>query len=134
MKTKKIVLFAFIAFAAAFVILAAIWAKGYYENRYVGSDYYAMVPSGFDVTPEMLRSMSGEETDPGKEYVLEAFNERGDAKTVEFFVYEGRRVFPQPGEYLYISASPQLVLSWKIIAEADVPAQALDHIKRADDQ
>lgn len=126
---KKLILLIVILLAVLLVAAVAIWGKQYYENRYVGTDYYAMVPLDFDVTPEMRYTMNGEEAGLGKVYELTAFNLQGEAKTVEVNIYDDRHTFPQPGEFLYISASKQLVVGWHITDEKDVPDEVLALIK-----
>ncbi|MCL2547753.1 MAG: YxeA family protein, partial [Symbiobacteriaceae bacterium] len=111
------------------VLLFAFWAKQYYENRYVGADYYAMVPLDFDTTPTMMHSMSGAEVGLGKRYELTAFDEQGNAKAVEFTVRLDRETLPLPGAFLYIKASKQLVISWREIDESSIPKGALQMIK-----
>ena len=117
------------------LVVVAIWGKQYYENRYVGTDYYAMIPIDFDLTPEPLYSMSGEEIGIGKSFKLIAFNEQGEPKTVEFTVhssesstYRGERM-PKHGDFLLVNASKQIVVGWNIIDESKVPAGALGKIK-----
>lgn len=122
-------LWAIAVFAIVLVATVAIWGKQYYEDRYVGSDYYAMVPFDFDAAPEMMYSMSGGEVGLGKEYVLTAYDEYGEARAVEFNVYVDRSSLPQPGAYLHISASKQLVVRWGLTDESNVPEKALHMIK-----
>ncbi|MCL2496392.1 MAG: YxeA family protein [Clostridiales bacterium] len=126
---KKPVLWILIAIALVLVALVALWGKQYYENRYVGSDYYAMVPPDFDITPEMRHNMSGGEVGLGKIYKLTAYNEQGEAKTVEISVYVDRDTFPQPGDYLFIKASKQLVVGWKVTDKNNIPANVLAMIE-----
>jgi len=108
----------------ALAVVGAIWGKGYYEDRYVGSDYYAVVPMNYDVTPETIYSMSGENVGTGKIYNLTAYNEEGESKEVSFTVTEGDETLPQPGTYLHLTASKQLVNGWKVVAENEVPQRA----------
>ena len=128
--TKKPIFWIIIVLAIALVVAVVLWGKQYYEDRYVGSDYYAMVPLDFDATPETLYSMSGEDVGLGKKYKLTAYNEQGEAKTVEFSVKgEDSTKYPQPGTYLHISASKQIVVGWNVTDEGNVPEKALNKIK-----
>ena len=129
---KRPVFWIVLVVATALVVVAAVWGKQYYENRYVGSDYYTMVPLDFDITPEVLYSMSGEAADIGKAYSLTAYNKQGEAKTVEFSVSgEDSEKYPQPGTYLRVKASSQIVLGLSIIEESAVPEKALARIRES---
>jgi len=126
---KKPVLWIVILLAAALIIAVAVWGKQYYENRYVGSDYYAMVPHDFDATPEMMYSDSGAEVGLGKTIELTAYSPLGEARTISIIVRLDRESIPKPGAYLYISASKQLVVRWRVTDEGSIPEGALNMIK-----
>jgi uncharacterized protein YxeA len=128
--TKKPVFWIVVVILVAMVAVVAIWAKNYYEARYVGSDYYAMVPLDFDVTPETLYSMDGEDVGLGKEYALTAYDGQSEPRTLAFNVRVDRDTFPQPGEFLLIQASTQIVVGWRIISESEVPESALRMIRQ----
>ncbi|MDR0249262.1 MAG: DUF1093 domain-containing protein [Oscillospiraceae bacterium] len=129
---KKPIICAAAALAAAGVIAAAVWGRQYYNDRYVGADYYARVPADYDVTPETLYSDSGEDVGLGKVYSLTAYDPQGEPRTAEFIVHADRSALPQPGAYLYIGASRQIVLSWSLINEGDIPPAALEKLKAGD--
>jgi uncharacterized protein (TIGR01655 family) len=115
------------------VALAAVFlGKNYYDKRYVGSDYYAMVPLDMDVTPEQMKSTNGEDMGQGKEYILTAYSEEGTEKKVEFNVYldDQLKELPQPGSWMRINASKQIVLKWYPIEKSEVPATALARIEQ----
>jgi len=129
---KKIIISVIII---AIVAVVAIWGRQYYEARYVGADYYTMIPLDYDLTPEPLYSMSGEEVGIGVNFNLTAYNEQGEAKIVKFTVnspesagYRGQTM-PKQGDFLLVKASQQIVLGWNIIDEAGVPAGALNQLK-----
>lgn len=127
---KKIVLWIVLAAVVVIGVAGAIWGKGYYEDRYIGKDYYAMVPSNFDMTPEPLYDDKGKSQDIGKLYKLTAYNEKGEAKEVEFTVRGGDSTkYPQPGEFLLVSVSKQLVVKQSVISESSVPNAALTKIR-----
>jgi uncharacterized protein (TIGR01655 family) len=126
---KKMGLWIVLGIVVVLVIAGAVWGKGYYESRYVGTDYYAAIPVSFDATPEMQYGDYGNEMGLGKEYVLTAYNEQGEAKAVTFAVFTENDALPQPGEYLRISASEQVVTGWNVIDKSDVPSAALTKIE-----
>ena len=130
MKKNKMMMWIILAVAAVFIIAAGAFGKQYYDDRYVGADYYTMVPLDYDMTPDTMYNMNGGVVGSGKWYKLTAYNEQGEAKEVEFKVMgEDSASYPPPGTYLYVQASKQLVVSWSVISEQDVPAGALAKIK-----
>ncbi|MCL1846898.1 MAG: YxeA family protein [Coriobacteriia bacterium] len=130
---KKPVFWVIVAVVALVVVAVGIWGKQYYDDRYVGTDYYAVVPLDYNVTPGPRPSMDGRaDMGPAVEYDLVAYNDKGEAKTVNFSVYSPESDYyrgepmPQPGEYLRVSASKQLVVGWRIVDVGDVPAGVLE--------
>ena len=137
MKPKiKILIWAGAALAVAVVVAAALWGRRYYNDRYVGADYYAMVPYGYDMAQAPMYSMSGDEIGNGISYDLTAYDENGEKKQVTFRVYSPEsglsrgEMQPQPGTYLWVSASKTIVLKWREIEEAAVPEAALNMINQ----
>ena len=125
---KKSRLWIVLIAVAAVIVAAAVFGKQYYDNRYVGKDYYTVVPADYDVTPGPIYGMSGEEEATGVNYKLTAYDENGESKIVEFSV-TGDSGAPQPGTYLKINASKQLVVGWGETEESSIPAGALEKIK-----
>jgi len=120
-----------IALAVIIVIAIAgtIWAKGYYQDHYVGSDYYTMVPANFDVTPQPLYDKDGKAREMGKIYVLTGYNDQGEAKELEFSVRgDSSSDYPGPGTYLKVVSSKYLVNGWSVTDKADIPEKALAQI------
>jgi len=122
--------------AAVLLLAIAVWGKQYYENRYVGADYYSMVPLNYDMTPSAMLDKDGKETGPtGITYNLTAYNNQGEDKAVSFTVYDPDSGYsrgekqPQPGTYLWISASKQIVVRWDVTDEHSIPEKALKRIK-----
>lgn len=112
---------------AVLIIAAAVWGKQYYDRRYVGTDYYTMIPADYDVTPEAIYDMSGkDQVGTGVNYILTAYDEQGNAKTVKFTMMDGE-IF-QPGTYLRVTASSEIVLSQYVIEESSIPDGALEKI------
>jgi uncharacterized protein (TIGR01655 family) len=131
--TKKPVFWIILVVVAALAVLVALWGKQYYEDRYVGSDYYAMVPLDYDMAPETLYSMKGEEAGQGKRYKLTAYDEQGGAKSVSFNIQGGDSAqYLQPGTFLLVKASKQVVVGWGVIGQSTVPEKAMDKIKSSE--
>jgi len=133
---KRPILWGVLAVVAVVLVAGAVWAKQYYEARYVGADYYAQVPQNYDMTPRDIKSMKGESLGTGVEYKLTAYDAQGEPRDVEFTVADPDSSIsrgeqqPQPGDYLWVSASKQLVVRWKAAAQNDIPAKALAAIRQ----
>ena len=128
---KKVILTIIVVLAAAVLALGVVWGKRYYEARYVGTDYYAVVPQGYDMTEQPVRSMAGEQVGTGITYNLTAYGADGGSRPVSFTVYDPSSSIslgeqqPQPGQYLRVTASKQTVISWRAIDASEVPADVL---------
>ena len=128
MKNKR-TLFIVLIIVAILVVLVAVWGKNYYDDRYVGEDYYTVIPESYDILPKEIYDMSGDEViGMGIEYTLTAYNENGESKTVKFTVFEDKEDIPEPGDYLKVSASNQIVLKWDFVEQANIPKGALESI------
>ena len=131
-KTGRIVV---LVLVVIIVIVGALWGKQYYNDRYVSSDFYAMVPTAYDVTPGSLLSQNGDEMGPGVEFELTAYDENGEAREVSIRVYSADSDFyrgeeiPAPGDFLWIKASKQLVTGWGVADGNQVPEKALSMLK-----
>jgi uncharacterized protein (TIGR01655 family) len=117
-----------------FFVTAFDWGLRYYESRYMGEDYFAVIPLDYDMTSVPQYSMKGREVGTGINYTLAAYNGKGEPKTVTFTVHDidsrvsfGERQ-PQPGMYLRISASKQIVVRWRVVEQSDIPETALAQI------
>jgi len=128
---KKAVLFGALGVMLVLVIAVALWGKQYYDEHYVGSDYYAMIPLGYDVTPGPIYDTNGNEADTGTTYKMTAYNENGEARDVEFNETAGDNPadYPQPGTYLKLSVSKYYVVGWGIVQESNIPGNILENIK-----
>ena len=109
-------------------------AKQYYDNTYVGSDYYLQVPANQSITVDTWES--GGYTIRGKQYKFTAYNENGEEKIVEFSITDdGKKdtttdiLLLEPNTYIKVNASKNRVISWKIINKKDVPEKALKAMK-----
>jgi uncharacterized protein (TIGR01655 family) len=124
-----------LALGAVLLVAVAVWGRQYYIDRYVGADYYAMVPLDYDMTPVPVKTMDGKEIGTAIAYKLTTYNEQGEAKAVEFRVNDPDSDIsrgeeqPQPGTFLLVKASKQLVVGWSAIAESEVPEKALSLLR-----
>jgi uncharacterized protein (TIGR01655 family) len=130
-KTKMVVI---LIAVAVLIIALAIVGRQYYQDRYVSSDYYTMVPLDYDVTPEPKYSDNGELMGQGKEYVLTVYSTDGESREVSFNVYApgsglaSERELPKPGEYLLVKASKTIVTNWNVVDKSQVPDEILAKI------
>ena len=129
-KKNKLIKWIFIALAIILVAAIAVWGRQYYNDRYVGTDYYTMIPLDYDITPQTLYSMSGEDVGTGVKYKLTAYNEQGESRIVEFTVREDGGKIQPPGTYLLVSASKQIVVNWSVTEESKIPEKALIKIEQ----
>ena len=130
-KKKHTGLFIGVAVVVLLVIAGGVWAKGYYEDHYVGTDYYTMVPMDYDLTPQMMHKMDGSNAGLGKDLELVAYNEKGEAKDVVITVKgDDPSAYPQPGTYLNVKASKYMVNGWSVVSENEVPSSVLAQINR----
>ena len=114
---------------AAVIILTipvALFAKRYYDNRYVLDDYfYTVVPLDYDLTPA---------TDKGGRftgYTLACFNAGGEERELSFQVLIDAHksdLYP-PGTFIRVSVSKQLVIGRRAVDEGDVPEKAHSMIR-----
>lgn len=112
------------------VIFGSIKVKQYYDDRYVGSDYYTRVPADQSTELEPLYDDSGKEVDTGKEYAFESYNDKGEKRILKFsYTTEDTSKLLQPGQYVKISASKQIVVGQEVVKESDVPESVLKYLK-----
>lgn len=126
MKKKLLILAAVLCLAAG-----AFWAKSYYNNRYVVSDhYYTQIPQNEEVTEDSwLVDADGVKQAKGKEYCLTGYNDRGEARELQFTQSGGAEDYYAPGTYLEADTSEMLVLGVRVVEEAAVPSTALEKIQ-----
>lgn len=125
---KKGLIIIGIVLALVFVVIFKI----YYDNTYVGIDYYLQVPSNQDTTIDEWES--GSYTIRGKKYKFTAYNENDESKTVEFSITDDRKDLKesdllQPNTYIKVNASKNRVLQWSIVQEKDISEKILKKIK-----
>jgi uncharacterized protein YxeA len=114
----------------AIVAAGAVWAKNYYDNRYVSQSYYAQVPADESMTLQGLKDSDGKVVDKGHTYNLTAYDKNGTARKLEVTVRTSKKSeLYQPGTYLKIEASKQIVTGQAVIHESDIPSAAFAKIQ-----
>ncbi|MCI1901409.1 MAG: YxeA family protein [Bifidobacteriaceae bacterium] len=112
------------------VVAGAIWAKGYYNDRYVSQSYYAQVPADEKMEIEGMKDNQGKVFDKGHTYELTAYDKDGKARKLEVTVYTDKvSKLYKPGTYLKIEASKQIVTGQSVIREMDIPPAAFAKIQ-----
>lgn len=124
---KKWIVFAVIA---AVIIGGAIWAKGYYQDRYVArAAYYTQIPldEKNDKTT-YLKDKDGKQIAKGKEYDLVGYDDKGNSKDV-FFEKRGEASdYYTPGTYIKLNHSKTIIVGMEVVDEKEVPKAALEKI------
>ncbi|HEL0567315.1 TPA: YxeA family protein [Streptococcus equi subsp. zooepidemicus] len=127
-KNKKWIIIAVIAVA---IIGVAIWAKGYYQDRYVATEcYYTQIPldEKNDKTT-YIKDDNGKDVAEGKEYDLIGYDEKGKSREVYFSKQGKASDYYTPGTYIKCNHSKTLVTGIEVVNEKDVPKTALEKIK-----
>lgn len=126
---KKIIKFIVLIGVLALIAIFVVKAKNYYNGRYVGKSYYAMVPSDQSTNAEMIYDDKGDEIGKGIKYELKSYDEKKE-RILVFTVYKEKpEELLQPGTFLEIEASDKIVLGEKIIKREDVPEDILEKIE-----
>lgn len=113
------------------IIGGAVWAKGYYNNRYVASEtYYTQVPLDEVIKDSWLVDDKGEKQDKGKSYDLIGYDKEGKKKDVRFVQRGTSKDYYAPGTYIKVKSSKTLDLSQVPVKKDDVPKKALEKIEK----
>jgi len=114
-------------FFLVLIVAGAFFGFKYYQDTYVGTTYYTVIPEGME--KQDIKSMSGEVMGQGYIYKLTAVNDAGQEKEVEFHVFtdgDYRQGDGYPaGTYLKVTASKKRVISQVIVEKDQVPARVL---------
>lgn len=133
MENKKKVKIGTIIIVVIVVILVgaiAVWAKGYYDSRYVlDKVYYTQIPSDEVNTDSWLYDSSGKAVQEGKEYYLKGYDENGNERNVSFYVFGKSEDYYPAGTYIRVETSKTIEIGEKIVTESEVPSSALENIK-----
>ncbi|MEN2256286.1 YxeA family protein (plasmid) [Paraclostridium benzoelyticum] len=120
-----------ILIVVSIIVGGALWAKGYYNNRYVASEtYYTQVPTDEVNKDSWLVNSEGEKQEKGKEYKLIGYDKEGNKREVDFTKRGTAKDYYAPGSYIKISASKTISLGETTINKEDVPAKALEKIEK----
>lgn len=106
-----------------------ISGRNYYNDRYVGKNYYLQVPADQDTKLEKLYDRNGKVADKGKEYKLTGFDKNGNEKQLDIIIRGKEEDLLQPGEYLRVEASKQIVVGEERINRDKIPKKALEKIE-----
>lgn len=123
---KKVMILA----AVVLVIACAFWAKGYYNDRYVASEYYyTQIPEDEVNEDSWLVDADGVKQEKGKEYALIGYDENGNAKEVSFKKSGSAEDYYAPGTYIKVSASKSITVGVEVVDKDAVPQEALSEIQ-----
>ena len=111
------------------LVAGAFWTKGYYNDRYVVSDYYyTQIPEDEMNEDSWLLDSDGAKQVKGQEYELVAYNAQGEEREVYFTKTGSAEDYYAPGTYIQVSTSKTLVAGVAVVNEEDVPPAALEQI------
>lgn len=120
-----------ILIAVAIIVGGALWAKGYYNNRYVASEtYYTQVPTDEVNKDSWLVNSEGKKEVKGKMYKLVGYDKEGNKRDFSFAKQGTAKDYYAPGAYIKISASKTISLGEITVNKEDVPAKALEKIEK----
>lgn len=104
-------------------------AYGYYQDRYVGEEFYGKVPSDAVIEVETIYDNQGTPQDSGHEYSITGYNEAGETRQLDFTVYSDTvdGLYPA-GTYVKAEASKQLVVNQQVVSRDEVPAAVLEYL------
>lgn len=113
----------------ALLITAAFWMKGYYNDRYVASEFYfTQIPLDEVNEESWLVDSDGVKQQKGKEYHLIGYDEQGTEREVLFTQTGDVENYYAPGTYIKVSMSKTITVGIEVVQEMDVPQEALEKI------
>lgn len=120
-----------ILIAVAIIVGGALWAKGYYNNRYVASEtYYTQVPTDEVNKDSWLVDDEGKKEIKGKEYNLIGYDKEGNKRAFSFSKQGAAKDYYAPGSFIKISASKTISVGETIVNKDEVPTKALEKIEK----
>ena len=110
--------------------------KQYYDNTYVGYNYYLKVPSDQDITLEQWQS--GSYIITGRQYSFDVYNEKGKSKTIRFSINDNQGEITeedllQPHTYVLVNTSKNRVIYWNRVTAEEIPKEVLRIIEASSD-
>lgn len=106
-----------------------IWAKGYYNDRYVVSDtFYTQIPLDEVNEDSWLVDANGVQQERGKAYELIGYNKSGEKREVSFNQKGTAENYYAPGTYIKIDVSKTLEVGVAVIDKQNIPEKALEKI------
>lgn len=129
-KKKKVFLISIVVIVVILLGIFTVWAKRYYEDRYVASDvFYTQIPLDENNETSWLYNAEGKAMQEGKDYVLNGYNKNGQERELAFFVVGTEKDYYPAGTYLKIEVSKEVVLGQTIVKENTIPTEALKEIQ-----
>lgn len=126
MKKYRVILSTVIVLLFGFIVFKGV---DYYQDRYVGSDYYFRVPEDVGMEIETIYDINGKAVDYGKNYNFKVINVNGELKDVQFTFYtQDQSKLLQPGEYVKVEASNQISLGEEVVNKEAVPSEIVDNL------
>lgn len=120
-----------ILIAVAIIVGGALWAKGYYNNRYVASEtYYTQVPTDEVNKDSWLVDDEGKKEIKGKEYNLIGYDKEGNKRAFSFSKQGTAKDYYAPGSFIKISASKTISVGETIVNKDEIPSKALENIEK----
>ncbi len=113
------------------IIAGAFWAKTYYNDRYVVSDYfYTRIPEDEVNEDSWLVDSDGVKQSKGKAYELIGYNAQGEKRVVYFTKAGSAEDYYAPGTYIAVSTSKTIALGEEVVEDSAVAQAAYEWIQQ----
>jgi len=135
MKKPKFIILGVVG--AILLVIVVIAFKTYYDDYYVWSDYYAMIPLDYKIAPEEIYD-KGEYVGLRQKYTIIAYNEKGESKEIRIYAWDTSGAKTQreddtgiiePGTYIYVNSARKIVINWNVVEKSEIPNQILEYVK-----
>lgn len=125
---KKIGLGVLVVIFLAMGMYAIKSGSDYYNNRYIGSDYYGKISLNQNVEYQDVYDDRGKRMDRAIDYTVMVYNEKGEKRIAQFSRYEGQTIY-EPGSYIKVNLSKQIVLKQEGIDFDAIPIAVKECLK-----